>query len=63
MNLSCCTIYDLISVKNTCFPVVYLIPVRFLKLRLFRTFAISNKISGPLRVRNNGRLLYSILIN
>ena len=44
--------------KNTCFPVLYLISVRFLKLWLFRTFAISNKISGPLRIRNNGRLLY-----
>ena len=32
--------------------------MRFLKLRLFRTFAISNKISGPLRVQNKGRLLY-----
>ena len=43
--------------KNTGFPALYLISVRFIKLRLFRTFAISNKISGPLRVRNNGRLL------
>ena len=32
--------------------------VQFLYLRLFRTFAISNKISVPLRIRNNGRLLY-----
>ena len=43
--------------KNTGFPVPYLISAKFLKLRLFRKFAISYKISVPLRVRNNGSLL------
>ena len=31
---------------------------RYFECCLIRTFAISNKISGPLRVRKSGRLLY-----
>ena len=44
--------------SNACFVSRYSVDDRYFECCLIRTFAISNKITGPLRARNSRRLLY-----